>query len=261
MTDQRPLRISWADNALTIRGGLLPVESVHVQYLEAFCRPGSTTRDWGETVFWYDGELLSDDGGRELRVRMKVIDGIVVDSVLTAGADEVDFRLEAHNPTDRPSDVHWAQPCIRVRDFTGLTAEEYDYVRNVFIFLDGRLTRLPTRPWATHARYTPGQQYCPHGVPRDDVGPRPLSDLVPSNGLIGCFSRDERVILATAWQPYQMLFQGVIGCLHADLRIGGLAPGETKKAHGKIYVVPGDVPALLRRYEADFGRGKAATDY
>ena len=33
---------------------------------------------------------------------------------------------------------------------------------------------------------------------------------------------------------------------------GGLAPGETKKIHGKIYIVPADVPELVKRYEHDF---------
>ena len=111
---------------------------------------------------------------------------------------------------------------------------------------------MPTPQWATKARYIPGQTWAAFGVPRADVNPRPLSPLVPSNGLIGCFSADEKVIWATAWSPYQELFQGVARCLHSDLRIGGLAPGETKKIRGKIYVIPTDIPALLARYDRDF---------
>ena len=88
---------------------------------------------------------------------------------------------------------------------------------------------------------------------RADVNPRPLNPHTPSNGLIGCFSADESMILATAWQPYQELFQGVIRCIHSDFRIGGLAPGETKTIRGKLYLVPADVPRLLARYRADFG--------
>jgi hypothetical protein len=48
------------------------------------------------------------------------------------------------------------------------------------------------------------------------------------------------------------LFQGVITCLHSDFRIGGLAPGETKKIRGKIYVTRDDVDALVARYQRDF---------
>ena len=126
------------------------------------------------------------------------------------------------------------------------------YLDKSFVFLDGKLARMPTPRWATKARYVPGQVWCPRGVDRDDVNPRPLSPDVPSNGLIGCFSADESKILAMAWEPYQELFQGVIVCLHSDLRIGGLEPGETKTIRGRIYIVDADVDALRARYKKDF---------
>ena len=84
------------------------------------------------------------------------------------------------------------------------------------------------------------------------MNPRPLNPLVPDNGLIGCFSADEQLIWATAWEPYQELFQGIARCLHADFRLGGLEPGETKNIRGKVYIVPANVDALLKRYAADF---------
>ena len=120
------------------------------------------------------------------------------------------------------------------------------------MYLGGKPERLPTQPWAREARYTPGQVWCPEGVSRDDVNPRPLSPLVPSNGLIGCVSGDGSKILATAWEPYQELFQGVAHCVHSDFRIGGLKPGETKRIKGKLYILPNDVEGLLARYKKDF---------
>ena len=147
-------------------------------------------------------------------------------------------------------------PLSRLSKFTGFdektAGSAEDYLPKCFIFLDGKLTRMPTPQWAKEARYTPGQVWCPANVPRTDVNPRPLSPLVPSNGLIGCFSGDEKQIFATAFEPYQELFQGVIRCLHSDFRLGGLQPGETKQIRGKIYLVPNDVPALLARYARDF---------
>jgi hypothetical protein len=121
-----------------------------------------------------------------------------------------------------------------------------------FIFLDGELTRMPTQPWATTARYTPGQVWCPANVPRTDVNPRPLSTLVPSNGLIGCFSQDGKWLFAMAFEPYQELFQGVARCLHSDFRIGVVQPGDAKSIRGKIYLVRNDPEALLKRYAKDF---------
>ncbi|HEV3344342.1 MAG TPA: hypothetical protein VG125_28460 [Pirellulales bacterium] len=247
----RPLTISWKDNYLTVRGDRLPGGTLVVHYLEAYCRPGSTDRDWGETVIKHRTELVSADGeGKRIELLCKLADGVQVAHTITAGEDEVDFRLVATNPTEKPSQAHWAQPCMRVDAFTGRGQD--DYVSQCFVFLERKLTRLPTQPWATKARYVPGQTYCPKHVDRNDVNPRPLSELVPSNGLCGAFSADNKWIVATAWEPYQELFQGVRVCMHADFRIGGLKPGETKKIRGKIYVVPADVPALVARYKRDF---------
>ncbi len=252
-TGEKPenLTLAWADNYLTIRGPKLPRDGVKVHYLEAYCRPGSTDRDWGETVIKHKTELISASAdGRLLRLKCKLADGVVVTHEITAGEDEVRFELVATNPTDHASLAHWAQPCIRVANFTG--KGQQDYVPSCFVFLEGKLTCLPTQPWAEKARYTPGQVYCPKHMDRRDVNPRPLSELVPSNGLIGCFSQDGGLTLASAWEPYQELFQGVGVCIHSDFRIGGLQPKESKRIRGKIYIVKADPAALMKRYERDF---------
>jgi hypothetical protein len=256
-TDKSPLRIDWKDDFLTIRGGF-PGGEIRIHYLEAYCRPGSTDRDWGATVIGHHAESLSASAdGRELKLRDTLRDGVTVEHSITAGADEIDFRLAAHNPTDRESLAHWAQPCIRVDKFTNAATDDQaaiqpKYIRQCFLFIDGKLTRLPTQPWADKARYVFGQVYCPRRVDRNDVNPRPLSSLVPSSGLCGCFSADEKWIMAVAWEPYQEIFQGVATCLHSDFRIGGLKPGETKNIRGKIYIVPADVAKLVARYKTDF---------
>ena len=244
---------------LVIQGAHLPAGEIRINYLEAYCRGGSTDADWVKhTVIPHRNRLVSlSEDSRVMKLRDTLADGVVVDHVITARKDEVDFKLVAHNPTDKVSEAQWAQPCVRLGAFTGFDLDYSkgsldDYLPKCFVFLDGKLTRMPTSDWATKARYTPGQVWCPAHVPRRDVNPRPLSSNIPSNGLIGCFSGDESLIFATAWEPYQELFQGVARCLHSDFRLGGLGLGETKVIRGKIYLVKNDIEALLARYTADF---------
>ena len=249
--DESPFRLAWEKNLLTIRGEGLPGDTMTVWYLEAYCRPGSTDRVWNETVIGHSTELISvSDDGKRIELQCVLRDGVRVHHVIEAKADGVAFTVTAANPTAAESQAHWAQPCIRVDRFTGRNQDTY--LDKSFIFLDGKLSRMPTRDWATDARYVPGQVWCPHAVNRNDVNPRPLSDLVPSNGLIGCFSADETWVMASAWEPWQELFQGVIVCLHSDFRIGGLKPGQTKKIKGRLYLIQGDEQSLLSAYRRDF---------
>ncbi len=250
-----PLSLSWTNEMLLIRGPHLYGGEIAIHYLEAFCRPGSTRRDWKDTVIPHRTRLAEASADRRfLRLRSDLDDGVIVVHEIRAGSDEVDFRVVATNPGTTESQAHWAQPCIRVDRFVGVKSEPNSekYLPQSFVFLDGKLARMPTEPWAREARYIPGQVWCPEDVSRNDVNPRPLSSLVPSNGLIGCFSGDGKQLMATAWEPYQELFQGVIVCLHSDFRIGGLKPGQTKTVRGKIYLMPADVDSLLARYRVDF---------
>jgi hypothetical protein len=253
-----PEQHSGLNDLLTIRGENLPGGELQIQYLEAYCRDGSRDLEWEDTKIGHVTELVeSSPDGRILRLKCALKDGVEVTHLIQAVEDGVDFQLEAYNPTDRASSAHWAQPCIRVGQFTGAGADDaWDvhpkYIRKCFLFLHGKLTRMPTTPWVIESKRTPGQVWVPRGVNRNDVNARPLNDRVPSNGLIGCFSGDDAMLMATAWQPYQELFQGVMGCIHSDFRIGGLQPGERKRIHGKIYLMKNDVEKLLKHYQRDF---------
>lgn len=257
-TAQSPFRLSWHKNMLTIHGDKLPGGTMSVWYIESYCRNNAHLTDWNaHTVIKHTTELVSARrDSSELVLRCTLADGVTVDHRITVDDDGINFRLTARNRTRKPSEVSWAQPCVRVGAFTGLgdpKQQQTDaYLRKSFIFQDGWLATLPTARWATAARYTPGQVWAAPGIDSLDVNPRPFNPSPTDNGLIGCFSADDKFLFATAWQPYHELFQGVITCLHSDFSIGGLQPKETKRIRGKIYIVPNDVPALLQRYARDF---------
>ena len=247
------LRLEWRDDILRIRSPRIPGGQVELWYLEAFCRSGSTGRDWSQTVIAHKTtEIASDERTGVIRLKSVVEPGVEVVHEIRAEGDEVDFRLTLTNPTDHEVDIEWAQPCIRVGAFTGLSQEEY--IRRCFIFTDRGLTTLDETRRTEDALYRGGQVYVPRGINREDVNPRPLSPEVPIYGLIGCFSADGKLLLAMAWDRVQELFQGIICCIHADFRIGGLKAGETKKLHGKLYVMDNNPDELLARYRRDFLR-------
>lgn len=220
-------------------------------FWEAFCRRGSTDRDWHDTILPFESRLLdTDPDARMMRLHTRVAEQVDVHQLVQCHPEGVTFDLEFVNRTGHGIDLDWAQPCLQVGAFVGRGQE--DYFEKCFIFSDRGLTRMHETHRATEARYTPGQVYVPAGINRDDVNPRPISRTVPVNNLVGCFSADDSTILAMAWDRVQELFQGIITCIHSDVRIGGLRPGERKRRRGRLYLLGNDVPALLDRYERDF---------
>ena len=245
------LNIHWKENILTISGEHLPGREMDILYLEAFCKTGSTNRIWEQTTIAHKTELISaDKNGEVIRLRTLVEPSIEVLHEIRAGNDEVDFRLELKNNANQAIDVDWFQPCIRVDRFTNRNQE--NYLARCFIFTDRGLTTLDKTRRTEEALYKGGQTYVPAGINLNDVNPRPISNDQPANGLIGCYSDDSNYLMATAWDHYQELFQGIFVCIHSDPRIGGLKPGETKKLHGKLYVLKNDPQELLTRYQKDF---------
>jgi hypothetical protein len=247
----RGLTIGWTNNFLTVTSPELPGGAVEILYLEAFCRSGSTHRDWRQTTLPHRTELVDAAGnGKRVRLRTSVESQVVVRHDIRARRDEVEFRLTLKNKGAAPVDVQWFQPCLRVGGFTGLG--QSNYFQRCFIFTRDGLTTLDKTRRTEAALYRGGQVYVPGSVNLEDVNPRPLSPDQPINGLIGCFSADGKYLLATAWDQTQELFQGVIVCIHNDPRAGGLEAGESKKLRGKLYFLKNDPGALLRRYQRDF---------
>jgi hypothetical protein len=245
------LALAWTNNLLTISAPEMPGGKLEVWYLEAFCRRGSTKRDWGETTFPHKTELLASDG-RVLKFRTRVQPNVEVLHELRASDDEIAIEFNFTNHGSERADIEWFQPaCIRVERFTG--RHQSNYINRAFIFTAKGFTRLADTRRTEEALYRGGQVYVPGGIDLDNVNPRPISLDQPVNGLIGCISADNRYLLATASDRTHELFEGVYVCLHSDPHVGGLAPGEKKTLRSKIYLLKNDVAELRRRYERDFG--------
>jgi hypothetical protein len=245
------LSLSWTNNLLTVSGPSLPGGRIQIWYLEAFCRRGSTARDWNQTTIPQHTELLeAAPDARHLRMKTAVQPDVEVLHEIRAADDEVDFQMTLANRGAEFVDLDWLQPCLRVDRFA--SRAQSNYISRCFIFTDRGLTTLDRTRRTEEARYRGGQVYVPQGVDLKDVNPRPISLDKPVNGLIGCFSADDKWILATAWDQTQELFQGVIVCIHNDPRVGGLTPGAVKHLHGKLYILRNDPQALLERYQRDF---------
>lgn len=252
-----PFQLDWDDGMLTISKEGLPGGAVTVHYIEAFCKSNAHDAEWSDSLIPHETIVVSKSEDRTKLELLSLLDNDVsVEHTITAEEDAIHFFLHARNPTEDYIDLGWAQPCIRVGGFTGTQdpdhSESYEYLGKSFVYVNGKQTRMPTPTWATEARYTPGQVWRAPHVPAKDVNPRPLNPELTSNGLIGCYSADESWILATAWEPYHELFQGVVTCLHSDFHFGGLERRAGKNAVGRIYIFKGDEAELLKKYRKDF---------
>ncbi|MFP6582777.1 MAG: hypothetical protein VCD00_09495 [Candidatus Hydrogenedentota bacterium] len=244
--------VPWLVGRLTVQHPMLPSGQLEMTYPEAFCRSGSTNQSWKDTVIQQKARIIhSKTSDIELHLLSEVGEHITVEHVVRVDKDGLDFAVKISNDGEKAIDLEWAQTaCLHVGSFTGLT--QSDYFKKCFIFTEDGLTLLPSTYRETKGYYTPEQVYVPKSISSDDVNPRPISRTRPTNGLIGCFSADDTMILATAWEPTHELFQGVLTCIHNDPHIGGIEPGEVKRIRGKVYIMKNDAAALLRRYNSDF---------
>ena len=90
---------------LFIQGKQIPGGAIRINYLEAYCRAGSTDADWvTHTVVRHTSQqLFLSDNGKVLRLRDTLADGVTVEHTIIAGADQVAFDLVAISTITCPS--------------------------------------------------------------------------------------------------------------------------------------------------------------
>src|SRR5207245_2693280 len=90
------LTLNWTNNLLTLSSPTLPGGKLDIWYLEAFCREGSTGRDWGKTVLPHKTQLVSADP-RHLHFRTTVEPDVEMLHDILAGTDEIEIHFELKN--------------------------------------------------------------------------------------------------------------------------------------------------------------------
>src|SRR5262245_15629321 len=91
--DKPTLTLSRPEHWLVIHAPHVPGKEIRINYLEAYCRPGSTDADWVKhTVIPHRSEVVSlSDDKKVLKLRDTLEDGVIVEHTITAKDDEVDF--------------------------------------------------------------------------------------------------------------------------------------------------------------------------
>lgn len=152
------LTLSRHKNWVVVSGRHLLGGDVRINYIESYCRAGSTDVDWAQTKILHRSEQPAiADNNQVLWIRDTLADGVVIDHTIGIRDDTVTFSMSAHNPTAVASAVHWAQPCVRLGTFTGFNPDYTvgnpdDYLPRCFLFLEQKLTRMPTPVWNVTAR-------------------------------------------------------------------------------------------------------------
>ncbi len=92
--ESKSLKLLWEKSRLTISGEQVPGKEIKILYLEAYCRAGSTDREWGQTVIPHKTEMISAaDDGRQIKLKCTVSDGVIV-------CVHSDFRIGGLNPDE-----------------------------------------------------------------------------------------------------------------------------------------------------------------
>src|SRR5690349_153803 len=97
------LTISWTNNLLTVSSANLPGGTLEILYLEAFCRSGSTRRDWRQTTLPHKTSLVSaSKDQKRLELLTRVEPNVEARHELRASADEVEFNFQITNKGSEP---------------------------------------------------------------------------------------------------------------------------------------------------------------
>ena len=92
--DPQSLTLDRVDHWLVIKGDHIPGGPIRINYLEAYCRAGSTDADWVKhTVIKHKNELVSlSDDKKTLKLKDTLADGVTLAFVCARPVDDQGLR-------------------------------------------------------------------------------------------------------------------------------------------------------------------------
>jgi hypothetical protein len=125
--------------------------------------------------------------------------------------------------------------------------------RNSYYVSAGGLTPLDSRALHFNARHREAAERASDGGRFAWSNKWPTSGENATAGVLIRESEDGRWVTAIAWEDF-LSVQGHNPwfCLHACVRIGALAPGESRTIRGRLYLLPGRKEDCLALFQRDF---------
>lgn len=210
-------------------------------------------------------------GGRlETRHRLHSAPEVLILSVVEPGLGSIEITARAVRADGSPADLPAGEPppdlCLQLRKAPAFAAfpEPYaSFMRRCFVFTrSGRTfldrtrrvptTRFPADDPVNHPPWV--QVYLPEWVGPETRLPFPWAGVSPDRltaTVAGVVSRDASHLAAIACDSATSISQVWVDCLHNDPEWGRDSAGQPVWRL-KIYVMPNDPDALLRRVAEDF---------
>jgi hypothetical protein len=208
------------------------------------------------------GLWSADSGTGALAFRCAGSGGLEYGGAARPWDDHVDLEFSALNRCAEA--VHGVQPnhCLTLGGSPDFAAR-WDLDRLLFPYQGSLVPMSQTSPTPAAKGRKPwllfispaGRRPLPYG---DDAGSWWLVDQDASDNVLAVESADGRLLLAYAWdRPDETLMSNCGNpCLHAG---GGasprLEPGESFTWRGRIWLIPSDRAAFMRRYRAERASG------
>lgn len=234
--------------------------------------PGFTCDAWcyESDVDFVDARPLSR-GRLQLRHRWRAHPHVMLVTVVTPEPGAVEFlaHLElADKQGEMPSEMPFVNLCWQVRRAPAFASKPDPYpefVKRCFIFTAKGRTflheterrKIPVRPGDDPYNNPPWvQMYAAAWLPLPKASPDSWADYSPdqyTTPVIGVVSRDGKYLAALANDSATVMAQAWHDCLHNNpLWTPDNAPPLQRRWRLKVYAMPNDPNALLKRVEKDF---------